>query len=97
MKRAPKIGARVVAWFDRGDPDAAPGFSNPRSCVGVVTAIHQRYADEFDDEGDLIRRGPLAPEAEWRATVRYEGERPAWWPYPGDSFVPAVADLDPAP
>lgn len=85
MLKAPKIGDRVryhSTLFDR------------ESCTGIVTKIHPRHDDVFDDEGEFIRRGPLSPETEWKATVKVD-ERPQWWPYPdNDRFCPDVKDLE---
>lgn len=94
MNRAPKIGQRVryLEVIDIGF-----GRHETRECTGVVQRLYKKHADVFDDDGEFVRRGPLLPEDQWKASVKVD-VRPAWWPYPqNDSFAPDVAHLESMP
>lgn len=92
MKRCPKIGDRV----------SHPGHADDNGklwwgpSTGTVSRIYPKHADQFDDDGEFIRRGPLRPESEWSVTIEVD-ELPFGWPYGKDCkrFAPEVADIEP--
>lgn len=93
MKKAPSIGQRVryrsfaLAEYEKGEP---------RVCTGTVVAIYEHHNDVFDDDGDLVRAGPLSPESEWSVGVQVDKPLPHWWAYGDrDRFAPDVSELEP--
>lgn len=92
MNKAPKIGQRVSYLHVLGKGES---WEQIRTATGTVIKIWPEYNDVFNDEGEFIRRGSLAPEKDWHASVRVD-KRPNWWPYPNTNvFAPCVAELSP--
>lgn len=89
MEHAPEIGTRITYRPD--------WFGNGTTLVGVVKAVYEEDAAEYDDAGEFIRTLPgLAPERDWSVSMEVESELPDDWPYRTNCIAPRVVDIEPA-